>query len=180
MRYACCFFISIAVISLFLSGCISTENAFGTGADIEKQGFIIPSRFFVLKKGDGDYINNITFKEHSALLTARLESGAWTSASYGEAATFLLLEYGEDSFYDRNTVIKPKYDRDTNTTAWVHTGAEIKKKPYVRITGINGTDYRVNRKETVLFTLIVTHGESVAVDQELISEMVIVGAESLM
>ena len=171
---------ALAFIQFFAAGCMSTENAFGSNADVEKRGLSIPSQFFVIKKSDGEYINNITFKEYSSLLAEELQAGGWKPTSYGEADTFLLLEYGVDSFYEENVTIKPQYDQETNTTTWVHTGAEIKNKPYLRITGIHAADYRLERKETVIFTVLVTYPENEKADRELIVKMINVGSQVLL
>lgn len=167
------------VVLIFVS-CASTKPALDENAGIEKKGLFVASRFFVLKGGDGENINNVTFKRYATLLTDRLHQGGWIPESYGKADTFLLLEYGENSFYEKNVTIEPEYDRETNKTVWVHKGAEIKSKPYLRIKGINAEDYRVEGKETVTFTLLVTYPETESLDQQLIEKLVEVGTKSML
>ena len=173
-------FIVIATALLLLPGCKTIENAFDSKATVEKKGLITPSRFFLLKGSNTEYINNINFKKYSGLLTEKIETGAWKQASYGKAHTFLLLEYGIDSFYEKNVTIKPEYDEDSNTTEWVHKGACITSKPYVRITGINAEDYRVEQKETVTFRLLVTYPEKKSLDEGLILTLIGVAAKILL
>lgn len=178
-RYIWCFIAIPAAILVFYTGCMSTENAFGSSLDVELQGIKIPAQFFVIKESGGEYINNINFKKYSALLIERISAGGWNPSSYGDADTYLLLGYGVEPFYDTDTVIKPKYDQDKNTTAWVHTGAEIRNKPFVRITGLNAEDYRLERKKTVLFTLLVTDPYGGEASENMIEKMVMIGAKTL-
>lgn len=180
MKYIWCLTAILMYAILLFPGCISTENAFGSSYDVEMQGLKIPARFFVIKESDGEYINNISFKKYSALLIEQTSVSGWKPSSYSDADTFLVLEYGVEPFYDTDTVIKPKYDQEKNSTTWVHTGAEIRNKPFVRITGLNAEDYRLEGKKTVLFTLLVTDPGGGEADGGLIGKMVIVASKALL
>ena len=180
MKYIWCLPVFFAILMFVFPGCVSTKNAFESGFDVELQGLKTPAHFFVIKESGGEYINNIKFKEYSALLIEQMRAGSWRPSSYGTADTFLLLEYGTEAFYDTDTVIKPEYDQEKNATTWVHTGAEIKNKPFVRITGLNASDYRLERKKTVLFTLLVTDPGGGEADGALIEKMVIIGSKVLL
>lgn len=180
VKPACRLFAIFACALSLLTGCVSTENVSRGNTDIDFKGIKIPSRFFVLKKSGGEYINNITFKRYSTLFADRLGTGGWEQASYADAETFLFLEYGVGAFYDGTTTVKPEYDRKTNRTTWVHTDARIRRMPFLRITGVRAAVYRERGEETVVFTLLVTHPGSAQAEERLMERMLLAGADALL
>jgi hypothetical protein len=172
-------FTAVLLLSFGCTTSATTVDGGDGGVEVEKYGLALPTTFYVLKSNDSEYINNITFKEYSSYLVDILDEGGWTYASYGDAKTFLFLEYGIGSFYETSVTIKPKYDRETGKTKWVHEGKNIESMPFVRIKGVQADEYRTGGKERVSFSLLVKQLEKEAVDQALVKKMIKTGSHSL-
>jgi hypothetical protein len=78
---------------------VKTES--GMVATFEKEGAAVPSSYFLLKGNSDEYINNIDFKRYASLLGSSLKAKGWDQTGYSKAKVFLFLDYGIDTFYER-------------------------------------------------------------------------------
>jgi len=160
-------------------GCTTTADIDSHIVSLEQSGIKSPASFFILKGNENDYINNIDFNKYSSYLGETLEKKGWEPVSYGEAKIYLFFEYGIDAFYQSKRRIKPKYDEESGVTSWVHKDSQIERMVYLRITAADGDDYRLRKKRSVRWDLLVRNPEKAQLSDRILIEMINAGSSFL-